>query len=176
MENQENLTGPRTTGPRFNCNGLQIKTVNGQGKGVFTTNPCKTDELILHFTGQVTLSQHISDFTHYLQISPNLYLSPSGQYDDYVNHSCDPNCAVFFQDDDIVLKTIKNIRPEEQLSFDYGTIIFNEPTTFECNCSSGLCRKIIGNFYSMPAELQNKYLKKGMVPLLNKYTREQLGF
>ena len=176
MEIGDTLSKLQTRKRQLICKGLQIKPVNGQGKGVFTTCPYQANDIILKFGGQVTPSQHIMDFTHYLQISPDLYLSPSGQFDDYVNHSCDPNSAVFFHDDDIFLKAIKTIMPEEQLSFDYGTIIFNEPTTFECNCGSVSCRKVIGNFYSMPAELQNRYVKNGMVPLLNKYTREQLGF
>lgn len=161
-------------GSRSNCNGLLIKTVDGQGKGVFAKRFFKKNALILQFRGVSTPSYKITDFTHYLQIAPNKYLSPSGNFDDYVNHSCDPNCAVSFKDNIVNLKAIRNISPGEQLSFDYGTIMFNEPTTFECGCDTSKCRKVIGNFYSMPVGLQKYYLKNKMVPMLGRYSRLQL--
>ncbi len=156
--------------------GLQIRAVNGQGLGVFTRRSYKKNEMILIFGGDEIPSTNISNFTHFMQISPQAYLGPSGQLDDYINHDCDPNSAVYFQEDILVLKAIRDVKIEEQLSIDYSTIIFNEPTAFECACHSKNCRKVIGNFYTLPSKMQRAYLKKGIVPLLCKYTREQLGF
>lgn len=161
-------------GSRSNCNNLLVKTVNGQGKGVFAKRFYKKNAIILQFRGVNTPAYKISDFTHYLQIAPNKYLSPSGNFDDFVNHSCDPNCTVCFKDNYVILKAIRNIRPGEQLSFDYGTIMFNEPTTFDCECYSNKCRKVIGNFYTMPVGVQKYYLKNKMVPILGRFSRKQL--
>lgn len=155
--------------------GLQIRAVNGQGLGVFTRRSYKENEMILIFAGDEVTSAKISDFTHFMQISPQAYLGPSGQLDDYINHNCDPNCAVFFQEDILALKAIRDIKIEEQLSIDYSTIIFNEPTIFECACHSKKCRVVVGNFYTLPLKMQKTYLKNRMVPLLSKYTKEQLG-
>ncbi len=160
---------------RSHCDGLQIRTINGQGKGVFAGRSYKKNDEILIFGGEYKQFTEISDFTHYLQISPDIYLSPSGSFDDYVNHSCNPNCAVFFFDSVVVLKAIKNIKKHNQLTFDYGTILFNEPTRFECFCGSKKCRKVISHFFSMPTEKQNYFLKNGLVPLLSKYSRSELG-
>ncbi len=176
LESRSSSIGVQSMDFDMGSNGLQIQAVNGQGLGVFARRSYEKDQAILVFGGIETHSQHISDVTHYLQISPELYLSPTGQLDDYVNHSCVPNSAAFFQNDTLVLKSIEHIKAGDQVSFDYGTIMFNESTKFECACGTNVCRKEIGNFYSMPVELQNSYLDKGMVPLLTKYTKEQLGF
>jgi hypothetical protein len=156
--------------------GLQIRAVNGQGLGVFARRLYEENEIILAFGGAEVASEKILDFTHFMQISPQSYLGPSGQLDDYINHNCDPNSAAFFQEDILVLKAIRDIKIEEQLSIDYSTIIFNEPTIFECACHSKNCRKTIGNFYSLSSRMQRAFLKKGIVPLLSKYSREQIGF
>ena len=176
MESRSSSSGFQVTEPTSIRNGLHIQVVNGQGLGVFTRRRYQQEDLILEFSGDETPLNQISNFTHYMQISPQMYLGPSHQMDDYVNHSCDPNSAVYFQNNVMVLRALRQIEINEQLSFDYGTIIFNEPTVFECACNSDCCRRVIGNFYTMPLELQNDYLEKGMVPLLAKYTREQLGF
>ena len=159
---------------RSHCDGLQVKIIDGQGKGVFTIRSFKQNEKVLIFSGKYTRFSEIKDFTHYFQISPDTYLSPSGNFDDYVNHSCEPNCGVYFVNEEIILKTIRKIEAGEQLSFDYGTIMFNEPTRFKCACGSVNCRKNIGNFYSMEVETQDSYLSRNMVPLLTKFSREQL--
>ena len=126
------------------------------------------------FTGQKTHIDQISDFTHFLQIAPGVFISPSGNADDFVNHSCNPNCALYFEDDALVLKAISSIEPGQVLFFDYGTIMFSEPTTFQCTCGSPSCRRIIGNFYSLPEELKQKYRDRNLVPLLSRYSLEEI--
>lgn len=171
-----NPVSPRVKVTNATRDGLQIRAVNGQGLGVFARRSYKENEMILTFGGDEVPSAKISDFTHFMQISPKSYLGPSGQLDDYINHNCDPNSAVFFQEDTLVLKAMRDIKTEEQLSIDYSTIIFNEPTIFECACHSKDCRKVVGHFYSLSSRIQRAYLKKGIVPLLSKYSKSELGF
>ena len=146
----------------------------GRGRGVYTNRPFQTGEYVMTFTGHKTHIDQISDFTHYLQIAPDVFMSPSGNADDFVNHSCDPNCALYFEGDALVLRAIRPIAPGQELFFDYGTIMFSEPTTFECTCGSSFCRGIIGNYYSLPEELKQKYRESNMVPLLSRYSVEDI--
>ncbi|HEY4731900.1 MAG TPA: SET domain-containing protein-lysine N-methyltransferase [Gammaproteobacteria bacterium] len=146
----------------------------GRGRGVYTNRAYKTGEYVMTFTGQKTHIDQISDFTHYLQVAPDVFISPSGNADDFVNHSCDPNCALYFEGDALVLRAIKPIEPGQELFFDYGTIMFSEPTTFQCACGSPSCRGIIGNYYSLPEELKHKYRERNMVPLLSRYSLEEI--
>jgi len=147
-----------------------IENCPGRGRGVFANKTYSPGDYILSFTGKQTPIHEITDFTHFLQIAPDIFLSPSGKADDYVNHSCDPNCAVYFESDGPVLRAITTIAPDQELSFDYGTIMFSEPTMFQCECGSPNCRGLIGNFYSLPEELRKKYQTENMVPLLSRYS------
>lgn len=151
-----------------------IENCPGRGFGVFANKTYTPGEYILSFTGKQTPVHEITDFTHFLQIAPDVFLSPSGKADDYVNHSCDPNCAVYLESDGPVLRAIKPITPRDEFSFDYGTIMFSEPTMFQCSCGSSKCRGMIGNFYSLPEEIRKKYLTKNMVPLLSRYNLEEI--
>ena len=146
----------------------------GRGRGVYTNRTYKANEFIMDFTGEVTPINKIKDFTHYLQIAPDLFLSPSGGADDYVNHSCDPNCSLYFENGKLVLRAIRDIAPNQELSFDYGTVQFSEPTTFKCECGSPKCRGTVSNFYVLPDEIKQRYLAKNMVPLLSKYTLKEI--
>ncbi len=146
----------------------------GRGRGVFANRAFVPGEYILSFSGKHTPIHEIIDFTHYLQVAPGMFLSPTGKEDDFVNHSCDPNCAVYFENGGAVLRAVAHIARNDELSFDYGTVMFSEPTTFHCECGSPKCRGLIGSFYTLPETLRHYYLTKNMVPLLNHYTLEEL--
>jgi hypothetical protein len=151
-----------------------VINAHNKGCGVFANRDYPAGALILYFNGALIPVEQITDFTHYIQIAPSLFIGPSGQADDYVNHSCDPNCAVYFENNSMVLKTIKKVRQGQEITFDYGTIQFSEPTTFHCSCGSRKCRGVISNFYMLPLALKRKYLARNMVPLLSRYDIEEL--
>lgn len=143
-----------------------INNCAGRGKGVFSSRRFIPGEFILQFRGEQVHFRDIPDFTHYIQISPDYFLGPSGEADDFVNHSCEPNSAVSLEQGNLVLRALRNIGKGREIVFDYGTILFSEPTSFQCDCGSKQCRGIIGNFYTLPSDLQCFYLERNMVPLL----------
>lgn len=143
-----------------------INNCAGRGKGVFSSRPFRPGEFILQFGGERFHFSNISDFTHYIQITPDYFLGPTGEADDFVNHSCEPNSAVYLERGNLVLRAQQNIARDEEIVFDYGTILFREPTTFQCDCGSKRCRGTIGSFATLPADLQVYYQSRNMVPLL----------
>jgi hypothetical protein len=65
----------------------------------------------------------------------------------YVNHSCDPNCALIQHHDDHELNlpiwTLRDIEPGEQITIDYNWGEMQDP--IKCECGSGKkCRGFIG--------------------------------
>ena len=58
----------------------------------------------------------------------------------YINHSCDPNCEVDIIDNQIWIIAIKNIKKNNELSYDYG-YPFDEDdyTDHVCKCGSRKC-------------------------------------
>ena len=64
------------------------------GRGVFAQAPIAAGELILPFTGPLLTYNQTNHHTLAVQIGPDLYLGASGNMDDCVNHSCDPNAGL----------------------------------------------------------------------------------
>jgi len=71
----------------------------------------------------------------------------------YINHSCSPNCESVNDDGHIFIEARRDIRPGEELSYDYR-LETEEPMSprlqalFGCNCGSRLCRRTLLNVAS----------------------------
>ena len=65
----------------------------------------------------------------------------TGQYAATVNHTCKPNCYVSGQ---LCMKTITDVKKNEELSIDYGTVHDSDVYTVEkCKCGFNECRTYI---------------------------------
>lgn len=135
-----------------------------QGKGVFTSKELVVGTPILEFGGQLVSLQEIQNFCYVLEIEAGIFLSASGEIDDFVNHSCEPNCGIIYQNKRPLLCALKQIAADEQLTFDYSLSIREDKTNFECSCGSKICRKKIGHFSDLPEELKERYRLLGLVP------------
>lgn len=78
----------------------------------------------------------------------------------FVNHSCEPNAYV---GEGNLLIALRNIRVGEQIMYDYSATMYNDAWTMICRCGSPKCRKVIGEFRSLPKELRNYYIQKELV-------------
>lgn len=134
------------------------------GWGVAATRDFAAGEIVLVFRGRRLSHRQIADFTHCLEIAPGKYLGPSGGADDYVNHSCRPNCHVSMEDGRAVLRTHARIRKGEELTMDYSAVMWRDPTSFLCRCGEPGCRGKIGNFARLPQATQAGYIARGWVP------------
>ena len=77
------------------------------------------------------------------QIDPNHMLLQMGtdKYAATINHTCKPNCYVSGQ---MCIKTLTNIKKDEELSVDYGTIHDDDVLQFEnCQCGFVECRTYV---------------------------------
>ncbi|MBW2433300.1 MAG: SET domain-containing protein-lysine N-methyltransferase [Deltaproteobacteria bacterium] len=158
----------RGSPPFFIMKKLELKNCT-HGRGVFVKEPIEAGEEILQFEGPVMDSNDLPDpYTaetdYYLQIGENQFMGPSGKLDDYVNHSCEPNCGIKFDVDGIKLVAIVPIDAGYQITFDYSTTMHNFDYEMKCACGSNSCRQRVKNFVQLPAELQAKYIQLGIVP------------
>jgi len=55
-----------------------------------------------------------------------------------INHSCDPNCEAWTEEDEIVIYALRDISKGEELAFDYGFDIDNYED-HPCRCGSDNC-------------------------------------
>ena len=140
------------------------------GRGVFAKEPIEAGEEILQFEGAVVGLEDLpepytAETDYYLQVGENLFMGPSGKIDDYVNHSCEPNCGIKFDVDAIKLVAIAQIDAGDQITFDYSTTMHDFDYEMKCTCGSNICRQRIKNFVELPAKIQAKYVKLGIVPV-----------
>jgi len=74
---------------------LEIRdTKTKRGKGVYSKVALPAGQIILEFKGEIIEKKNVKDYMEYLQITESTYLGLSGELDDYVNHSCSPNCGL----------------------------------------------------------------------------------
>ena len=77
---------------------------------------------------------------HTIQIDARRHQAGTGEIDDYLNHSCDPNCALDFTRLELVSRRV--IAPGEELSFNYLTSEWDMAAPFTCQC--GACHRLGG--------------------------------
>ena len=63
----------------------------------------------------------------------------------WINHSCDPNCDAVIDDGRIWIESIREIRPDEELAYDYALALTDRHTPaakrrFPCHCGATRCR------------------------------------
>jgi hypothetical protein len=144
--------------------GCVARPAGASGLGVFATREFREGDHVLTFRGPWQRKDELDDFTHTLEIGPGLFLGPSGQVDDYVNHSCEPNCRVDLTGDAPALRALRPIAAGEEVTYDYSTLMVEDPTTFRCACGAPQCRGVIGPYRTLPRELQRRYEREKRVP------------
>ena len=143
------------------------KSKRDTGEGLFTEIDIPANRPIIEKTGEVRNKENLEDINHpaWLQVSNYLFIGPSGGKDDYINHSCDPNCYFYVVGKRAILYSLYDIREGSELTFDYSTTSTKllDEWQMECKCKSSKCRKMISGYQSLPKELKKEYEDKGIV-------------
>jgi hypothetical protein len=133
------------------------------GRGVYAGEPIAAGNLILRFSGPYLRHSQTTAETYALQIGPDLYIGGSGEMDDLVNHSCDPNAGVRIKGRTAALHAIRDIAAGEEISFDYSTTLDENDFTMECRCGSPACRVTIRDGKLLPDAVWGKYRRLGIL-------------
>ena len=138
------------------------------GRAVFADRNISKGETVLVFKGELLHNADIVpgsyEEEHSIQIGPDLYLGPSGELDDFVNHSCNPNAGLKMIEGKLVLVALKKIKKRDEICFDYSTSMEEDRWEMECSCGSRNCRKVIRDFKHLPKKTRQKYFRLGIVP------------
>lgn len=138
------------------------------GMGVFAKIDIPANSPILEFTGSIVPKDKTNiDPSYYLQVNHNKVMGPSGATDDYVNHSCDPNCLVHIVGSRAILYSMYVIKAGTELTFDYSTSSTDTKEQWQMNCSCGSykCRGVISGIQYVSEATRKEYEKKGMLPM-----------
>lgn len=139
---------------------------------MFAKKIIKKGEVIFHFDGKMGDGAHTN--AEALQMDEDKFLESTAKFDDFLNHSCNPNCYIDWQTLNLV--ALKNIQKDEELSFDYNIseydLLDGGNFSFKCKCSSKNCIGEIKGFKYLSPEQKNK-IQKFISPFLkNKFEQK----
>jgi len=128
------------------------------GRGVFATEKIGKGTVIMEYKGKrrswdEAMSRPDSDpgdsahtFLFELDDGRVIDAGVRGNAARWINHSCDPNCTTFEDDDGrVFIEAKRKIRPGEELCYDYrltieGRLSKQERAQYVCRCGAGKCR------------------------------------
>jgi SET domain-containing protein len=135
------------------------------GRGVFALRRIPKGTRVIEYRGE-RISNEEADrrheeanqgpFTLLFEIDDSTIIDAGvrGNSARYINHSCSPNCEAVNEDGRIFIEARRDIRPGEELSYDYR-LETEEPitpslkATFGCNCGARRCRGTLLNVSSV---------------------------
>jgi uncharacterized protein len=122
------------------------------GKGVFARRKIGNAVVLAEIAGTI-LDDHPEDSSYVMELPGGRLLDPAAPLR-FVNHSCEPNCEIFYweaepgatEEERLWLQTIRPIQPGEELLIDYS---WPADAAIPCRCGAATCRGWIVD----PAEL-----------------------
>lgn len=110
------------------------------GRGVFARRPIAAGVVLGEIHGTV-LDEHPEDSSYVMEVGSGRLLDPAPPFR-FVNHSCDPNCEIFYweetpDDDRLWMQTIRPLAPGDELLIDYS---WPADAAIPCRCRAPECR------------------------------------
>jgi hypothetical protein len=90
-----------------------------------------------------------------VQVDEGKHITLQPEFLQYINHSCDPN--VFFDTSTMQLVALKEIRPEEEMTFFYPSTEWEMIQPFSCYCGSPNCLRQIRGAAFLPRNVWKQY-------------------
>jgi hypothetical protein len=114
------------------------------GLGMFACQPIKKGRFIARYSGRKIDTDQADELNNkYLfEINARWTIDGSSRRNvaRYINHSCRPNAEPYFVKHVIKIRAIKNIKPDEEITYNYGRGYFDcFIKAVGCKCSA--CRK-----------------------------------
>ncbi len=133
------------------------------GLGLFATQPIKKKARIAEYTGRrlgidAALKAEKSGNRYLYEVNSKITIDGArhGNIARYFNHSCNPNCDTFIREKRVFIRTLRNIKPGEELTYDYGRDYLKNVIGLE-NCMCSRCRK---RRKKVAAEAREKRLRR----------------
>ena len=127
----------------------KIKKSNIDNKGLYATKNIKSGKLVIYYKGKLITKQETNtnpkfdnDKAIYLfNLNSRYDLDGDFKYNDarLINHSCNPNCEVEGKGLKLWITAIRDIKKNEELSYDYGFGYDVDYKQFVCKCGAKNC-------------------------------------
>lgn len=150
---------------------MKIRLTRRYGRGVYATAEIRRGEVIAAFDGRFYTYDHepwsTDLYNHAIQFHPRRWRDSKGLAR-WINHSCEPNCGIKSLFKIVAMRTIQK---GEEITWDYEMTERNPDWRMRCRCGEPTCRRVIGDFRRMPAQVRKRY--RGFISdwLLNREPR-----
>jgi SET domain-containing protein len=140
---------------------IEVLPTGAKGLGVFARRTFTPGEFTFRRRhGRIVRSSDLAslsdeDRQHLCELDFDRYavILPPGCY---LNHSCDPNAMR----SGVKVVAWTAIDAGEEITVDYRLNAFDDNARYECACGSPSCTgEIVGSFFSLPADRQQRYWK-----------------
>jgi SET domain-containing protein len=130
---------------------VEVRDSSIHGQGTFASAILEAETLILEYTGELIDRKtaverdnpDASDYSCYIfQINDDVFIDARlvEHPAKYINHSCEPNCSISRDVTRAFVRTLRTIRPGEELTYDYG---YDVSENLRCRCKARRCRGTI---------------------------------
>jgi SET domain-containing protein len=130
---------------------VEVKDSAIHGKGAFASAFIGSGTLILEYTGELIARKtaverdhpDAPDYSCYiLQVDDDVFIDARlvEHPAKYINHSCEPNCILSREMTRVFIRTLRTIRPGEELTYDYD---YDASENVKCCCQAPSCRERI---------------------------------
>ena len=136
----------------------KVKRSKIHGTGVFATQKIPKNTDIIQYVGEKILKKEgdrrsslrikkflnskITGSVYIFELNKKFDIDGSPLYNKarYINHSCSPNCEVDIKKGKIWISSIRTIKKNEELSYDYGFEFDKDDyKDYKCRCNSKNC-------------------------------------
>ena len=139
------------TTPKYNFP-ADLKVKRGiNGLGLFTIVPIKKGDCIIEYVGDIlTTDDEVNERggQYLFEVSKKKTIDGSLRSNTarYINHACRPNCEVDIVKTRVFIYAKRNIKPEEELFYDYGKDFWNEYIKPKgCRCEKCAMKRALAN-------------------------------
>ncbi|MDQ8700639.1 SET domain-containing protein-lysine N-methyltransferase [Hyphomicrobium sp. LHD-15] len=109
------------------------------GRGLFTLDRIPKGSCVIEYVGHPATARQIKENRgKYLfwtsdtsMIDGNIPANTAR----FINHSCAPNCEIYIRKRRVYVFALRNIKPSEELSYDYGEEYFEIHLAGRCLCA-----------------------------------------
>ena len=127
----------------------KVKKSNIDKRGLYASKNIKAGTRIINYTGKIITKRETEKNPKFDNNNAIYLFNLNNKYDldgDYkyntarlINHSCDPNCEVEGRGLKLWICAIKDIKKNEELSYDYGFSYDEDYKNYKCRCKSKNC-------------------------------------
>ena len=127
----------------------KIKKSNIDNKGLYASQDIKDRTKIIEYKGKILTKKQVEENSKFDNEKAIYLFNINKKYDldgDFkyntarlINHSCNPNCEVDGKGLKLWIFALKDIKKNEELSYDYGFSYDQDYKQFPCKCRSKNC-------------------------------------